>query len=63
MELRQMTPEILGKTAGIATFRVKRHLRPEIFAKLKEPVLDSYAKALSITREELKTVPHNSQER
>ena len=63
MELRQMTPEILGKTAGIGTFRVKRHLRPEIFAKLKEPVLDSYAKALSITREELKTVPHNSQER
>jgi hypothetical protein len=63
MELRQMIPEFLGKTAGIATFRVKRHLRPEIFAKLKEPVLDSYAKALSITREELKTVPHNSQER
>ena len=63
MELRQMTPEILGKTAGIATFRVKRHLRPEIFAKLKEPVLDSYAKALDITREELKTVPRNSQER
>jgi hypothetical protein len=63
MELRQMIPELLGKTAGIAIFRVKRHLRPEIFAKLKESVLDSYAKALDITREELKTVPHNSQER
>jgi hypothetical protein len=63
MELRQMTPEILGKTAGIAVFRVKRHLRPEIFAKLKESVLDSYAKALDITREELKTIPRNSQER
>jgi hypothetical protein len=60
MELRQMTPEILGKTAGIATFRVKRHLRPEIFAKLKPHVLDSYAKALDITREELKTVPPNN---
>jgi hypothetical protein len=63
MELRQMIPELLGKTAGIAVFRVKRHLRPEIFAKLKESVLDSYAKALDITREELKTVSHNSQER
>jgi len=63
MELRQMIPELLGKTAGIAAFRVKRHLRPEIFAKLKESILDSYAKALAITREELKTVPHNSQER
>jgi hypothetical protein len=60
MELRQMIPKFLGKTAGIATFRVKRHLRPEIFAKLKPDVLDSYAKALSITREELKTVPPNS---
>jgi hypothetical protein len=60
MELRQMTPEILGKTAGIAAFRVKRHLRPEIFAKLKPHVLDSYAKALDITRKELKTVPPNN---
>lgn len=59
MELRQMTPKILGQTAGIATFRVKRHLRPEIFAKLKEAVLDRYAKALAITREELKNVPKN----
>ena len=59
MELRQMIPKLLGKTVGIATFRVKRHLRPEIFAKLKPHVLDSYAKAFAITREELKTVPQN----
>jgi hypothetical protein len=57
MERRQMIPEILAKTAGIATFRVKRHLRTEIFAKLKLSVLDRYAKALAITMEELKTVP------
>ena len=30
-----MNPDILGKTAGIAMFRVKRHFRPEIFSKLK----------------------------
>jgi hypothetical protein len=57
MERRQMIPDILGKTAGIAAFRVKRHCRPEIFAKLKPSVLDRYAKALAIIREELKTVP------
>lgn len=57
MARRQMTPDILGKTAGIAVFRVKRHCRPEIFAKLKDSVLDRYAKALAITIEELKNVP------
>ena len=62
MEMRQMIPDILAKTAGIATFRVKRHFRPEIFAKLKLSVLDRYAKALAITTEELKTVP-KTQER
>lgn len=57
MEHRQMIPDILGKTAGIAVFRVRRHLRPEIFAKLKNSVLERYAQALAITIEELKTVP------
>lgn len=56
MERRQMTPQILGKTAGIATFRVKRHFRPEVFARLGASVLDRYAKALAVTLDELKTV-------
>jgi hypothetical protein len=34
MEVRQMTPEILAKTANIAKFKVKRHFRPDIFVKL-----------------------------
>ncbi len=57
MELRQMTPVILGKTAGIAAFRVKRHFRPEIFAKLKPSVLNRYAQALAVSLDELNTVP------
>jgi hypothetical protein len=57
MERRQMTPEILAKTAGIACFRVKRHFRPDIFAKLKSSVLDRYAKALAVTGQELVNVP------
>lgn len=58
MELRQMNPDILGKTAGIAVFRVKRHFRPDIFLKLKPSILNRYAQALAVTVEELKTVPH-----
>jgi hypothetical protein len=57
MERRQMTPEILAKTAGMSRFRVKRHFRPDVFAKLKPPILDRYAKALAVTCRELKTVP------
>lgn len=53
MERRQTTPEILGKTAGIAAFRVKRHFRPDIFAKLKPSVLDRYTKALAVSFEDL----------
>jgi len=57
MERRQMNPDILAKTAGIAVFRVKRHFRPEIFAKLKSSVLNRYAQALAVTVEDLQTVP------
>lgn len=63
MELRQMNPDILGKTAGIAVFRVKRHFRPDIFSKLKSSVLERYARALAVSPEELKTVPQTSQGR
>ena len=59
MERRQMNPDILGKTAGIAAFRVKRHFRPDIFLKLKTSVLNRYAQALAITIEELRTVPQS----
>ena len=58
IELRQMDPGMLAKAAAIAVFRVKRHLRPEIFAKLKPSVLNRYTKALRVTLEELKTVPN-----
>lgn len=58
MEVRQLDSRMLAGAAGIATFRVKRHLRPEIFAKLKPSVLNRYAKALRVTLEELKTVPN-----
>jgi hypothetical protein len=58
IEMRQMTPHMLSKAAGISIFRTKRHLRPEVFRKLKPSVLNRYATALRVTLEELKTVPN-----
>ena len=63
MERRQMNPDILGKTAGVAVFRVKRHFRPDIFAKLKPSVLNRYAQALAVSIDELTTVPKQPPER
>jgi hypothetical protein len=60
MESRQMNQRILAKTAGIAVFRVKRHFRPDVFARLKPSLLANYAKALALSVEELKTVPEKS---
>jgi len=57
MEMRQMNPRILAKTVGISTWRVKRHFRPKIFARLKPSLLAGYAKALGLSLEDLKTVP------
>jgi hypothetical protein len=57
MEQRQMTPDILAKTAGICGFRVRRHFRPEVFARLKTSVIERYAQALALTVQELKRVP------
>jgi hypothetical protein len=57
-----MNPKILASTAGIATFRTKRHFHPKIFTKLKPSILERYAKALAVTPEELKTVPKSSRE-
>ena len=57
MEYRQMTPEILAKTAGMFSFQVRRHLHPETFAKLKSSVIKRYAQALALTEQELKNVP------
>jgi hypothetical protein len=56
MEQRQMTPEILAKTAGVLGFRLRRHFRPEVFDRLPPAILQRYAQALALSIEELKSV-------
>ena len=35
MEACQMTPRLLGQTARLAVWRVRRHLRPKVFDRLR----------------------------
>lgn len=62
MEQRQMTPDILAKTAGMWGFRVRRHFHPGVFGRLKPEILKRYALALALSIEELQSVPDESGE-
>ena len=44
----------LAMAAGVWKWQLRRHLRPEIFAKLPDKTLQKYADALQISRDELK---------
>jgi len=52
-----MTPAMLAANAGIWKWRVRRHLRPAIFARLSASMLARYADALRMRPEELGQVP------
>lgn len=48
---------MLSQYAGIATWRIKRHLRPDVFAKLSDKLLNKYAWIFKISVDELRTLP------
>lgn len=56
MEKTMLTPLDLSMHAGISLWRVKRHLKPGVFAKLTETTLTKYATAFKITIDQLKNV-------
>lgn len=56
MEKTLLDPMNLGMTAGISLWRVKRHLKPGPFKRLKEKTLQKYAEAFNISMDELKNV-------
>jgi hypothetical protein len=53
MEKNLLDPMNLSMIAGIAIWRVKRHFKPNVFKRLGEKVLDKYARAFNISREQL----------
>jgi hypothetical protein len=47
----------LAQATGIPRWRIRRHLRPEIFAKLPRRVLARYADATGLGMDDLKALP------
>ena len=56
MELNHMKPGLLGKYVGFSRWRVRRHLKPSVFSKLRAEVLERYAAVFNITVDRLKTI-------
>ncbi len=54
MELKLMDFNILAAYSGFRKWQIKRHLKPNVFQKLKESKLQKYCQAFDITLEELK---------
>ncbi len=57
MVKNQMDPALLAKYSGVPRWRVKRHLKPAVFAKLDQVVLTGYAELFGISIDELCRVP------
>lgn len=47
----------LSQVSGIWKWRIRRHFRPEIFAKLSQEMLQRYAEVMGITTEQLRRLP------
>ena len=56
MELNKMDLTILAGYVGTWKWRVKRHFKPVIFAKLSNKILQKYADAFEISIAELKNI-------
>ena len=56
MEKNLMDIALLAKYVRISRWRVKRHLRPDVFRRLPLTVLERYAKFFNISIEELQKV-------
>jgi hypothetical protein len=52
-----MTIGLVADYVGLARWRVKRHLNPSVFARLKPEVLQRYADLFGISVAELKRTP------
>jgi hypothetical protein len=57
MERCQMTVPMLAANTGIWSWRVRRHLRAQVFARLVPELLQRYAEALRMSVEDLRSIP------
>ncbi|MBS7230390.1 hypothetical protein KHA90_05080 [Flavobacterium psychroterrae] len=56
MERSKMDLTILASYVGMWKWRVKRHFKPTVFAKLNDSILKKYADAFEISIAELKNI-------
>jgi hypothetical protein len=54
MEVNKMDLTILASYVGFWKWRVKRHFKPSVFAKLNDKILQKYADTFEVSIEELK---------
>jgi hypothetical protein len=57
MYARRMDLLLLAQSTGIWRWRIRRHLRPDIFARLSPDLLTRYAEALGLTIQQLQHLP------
>ncbi|HMC13219.1 MAG TPA: hypothetical protein VKG67_02615 [Gallionellaceae bacterium] len=57
MYARRMDLLLLAQSTGIWRWRIRRHLRPEIFARLSSRLLARYAEALGLSIQQLQQPP------
>ncbi|MEJ0099217.1 MAG: hypothetical protein WDO12_05495 [Pseudomonadota bacterium] len=57
MFARRMDFDTLASVSGVWRWRLRRHLRPRVFARLPDHVLQRYAQAMGIAVAELRQVP------
>ena len=54
MEFSKMDISVLSSYVGMWQWRVKRHFKPAVFAKLSDKILQKYAETFNISVEELR---------
>lgn len=59
MELRLMDVKMLSSYTGIWKWKIKKHLKPEIFSKLPDKILEKYATVFDVTVDVLKSMEIN----
>ena len=57
MAKNQMNTRLLAQYAGFSRWRVKRHLKPAVFKRLNQAVLEQYSDVFGITAEQLQEFP------
>ena len=57
MWAKRMDVALLSQVTGIWQWRIRRHFRPAIFARLSPEILNRYAEALGLSVEQLSKLP------